>query len=67
VRENAMIFEMVKFKFGFTRKDLESLPFGIDIPLREVIRKSSRKELTFFGKEKMKMVFILFYYCDLPL
>ncbi|CAB4461982.1 unnamed protein product [Rhizophagus irregularis] len=35
--EKAMIFEMVKF--GFTSKDIESLPFGIALPLREAIRK----------------------------
>ncbi|GBC06091.1 hypothetical protein RclHR1_06610014 [Rhizophagus clarus] len=35
--EKAMIFEMVKF--GFTSKDIESLSFGIALPLREAIRK----------------------------
>ncbi|CAG8479884.1 12760_t:CDS:2 [Funneliformis mosseae] len=35
--ENATIFEMVKF--GFTSKDIESLPFGIVVPLCEAIRK----------------------------
>jgi anaphase-promoting complex subunit 1 len=35
--EKAMISEMVKL--GFTNKHIESLPFGIAVPLREAIRK----------------------------
>jgi len=70
--ENAMIFEMVKF--GFTSKDLESLPFGIAVPLREAIRKCQENPPEdwpeeayiligiFFGKKKMIIYFFIYLF-----
>jgi len=56
--EKAMISEMVKF--GFTNKHIESLSFGIAVPLREAIRKCKDNPPGDWPEEAYILIGILF-------